>query len=394
MPLALTNSNYSRKKKFSISAGLEYASNVLAAGGTRIYRRSTGSPNLSQPGAQDVTRGISVARVVGILTRFPLAMVNESARAVDSVGRQPEDLSTTNLTDSSQAPWPLQNTTEPVQSDSSPAASFTRDDSLSMIQASLSEAHCSRERQGGTSSPVGAASLSKAASRISVLTTSPYATAEGPPVTSSSLLSVSLSLAGTTASIDIKTSAVLATVSVPRLKSVKRREVGGPRGWELPVASLRQCWEAFRIREMTVARMEWYGSEAGTDHFMLFQLVFPSKSREKDIWVRLERCTAHSILKPAAGRPKSLIDRYSDMAVVSSNKYGLLGIKNESSCLKTIEEPIPFSSVLDVLDVAHKNSPSDTQTNDSRLFASFVMDEIYQFCEHTGPYGTVVDREP
>ncbi|KAG8774653.1 hypothetical protein FRC12_001882 [Ceratobasidium sp. 428] len=425
MLLALTNSNYSRRKKSSISAGLEYVSNVFAAGGTRIYRRSTGSPNLSPPGAQDITRhqelvtdnlGYSSsprsrdfdslptrygqrkrASWYGVFNREGPMAVRPirplSLALVDAVGRQPGDLSTTNLTDSSQIFWPPQNTIEPVRSDSSPAASFTRDDSLSMIQASLSEAHCSRERQGGTSSPVGTTSLSKAASRVSVFTANSYATAGELPVTSSSLLSISLSLAGTTASIAPTTSAVLAAVNVPRLKSVKR-QTGGPRGWEIPVASLRQCWQASRICEMTVARMEWYGSEAGTDHFMLSQLVFSSKLRKKDIWMRLERCPANSSPKSAAGRHKSLVDRYLDMAVVSSNKYGLLGIKNESSRLKAIEEAIPFSSILDVLDLARKNSPSNTQANDSRFFASFVMDEIYRFCEHTSPYGIMMDREP
>ncbi|KAG8766472.1 hypothetical protein FRC12_006868 [Ceratobasidium sp. 428] len=425
MPLALTNSSYSRKKKFSISAGLEYASNVLAAGGTRIYRRSTGSPNLSQPSTQDVTRYQQLvtdnlgypsnsrsrdfdslparygqrkrASWYGVFNREGPVVVQPirplSLALVDSIVRQPGDFSATNTTDGGQISWPLQNTMDPVPGDSSPAASFTRDDSLSMIQASLSEAHCSRERQGGTSSPVGTASLSKAASRVSVFTANSYATAGELPVTSSSLLSISLSLSGTTASIVPTTSAVLAAVNVPRLKSVKR-QTGGPRGWEIPVASLRQCWQASRICEMTVARMEWYGSEAGTDHFMLFQLVFSPKLRKKEIWMRLERCTAHSILKSAAGRPKSLVDRHLDIAVVSSNKYGLLGSKNESSHLKTIEEPIPFSSILDVLDLVRKNSPSDTQTNGGRLFASFVMDEICWFCEHTSPYGTMMDRKP
>ncbi|KAG8743288.1 hypothetical protein FRC10_012251 [Ceratobasidium sp. 414] len=170
----------------------------------------------------------------------------------------------------------------------------------------------------------------------------------------------------------------------PALNSHKRPPVG-PQGSEFRATTLRQSWTTSKARQMSITHLEWYESQDGADHFILFLLAFPPALRCKDIWLRLERRSRHSGLRSVAGRAKSIVGQSSpdDIATLSGNKHHLLGGGSEKFYLKqAIDEPIPFSFVLDVLDLAHKNLSSNA--NDSWLYASFVMNAIHQFCEPAG----------
>ncbi|KAG8697662.1 hypothetical protein FRC08_006384 [Ceratobasidium sp. 394] len=161
-----------------------------------------------------------------------------------------------------------------------------------------------------------------------------------------------------------------------------KRPAGGPQGSEFRATGLRQCWSTSKARQMTITRLEWYESLDGAGHFILFLLAFPPTLCIKDIWLRLERRSRHSGLKSVAGRAKTLVGQSpaDDIALVSCNKADLLGSENEKFTLKeATDESIPFSFVLDVLDLAHKNLSSNA--NDSWLYAAFVMNAIHQFCE-------------
>ncbi|KAG8711623.1 hypothetical protein FRC08_015681 [Ceratobasidium sp. 394] len=187
-----------------------------------------------------------------------------------------------------------------------------------------------------------------------------------------------------TTSTDIPATTVTSPAMVRNTRA--KRQFSGPRGWKLPATGLRQCWRESGIREMTVARVEWYEHETGTNHLMLFQLAFPAALHKKDIWIRLERCPEHPGLRYTANRPKSLVGQLTgevDVAIVSSNKGGLFGGEGESFSLKQVAEgPIPFSFVLDVLDLACQNSSSDM--NDSWLYASFIMSAMHRFSKAAG----------
>ncbi|KAG9120423.1 hypothetical protein FRC07_004088 [Ceratobasidium sp. 392] len=265
----------------------------------------------------------------------------------------------------------------------SPAGSHPHDESVSMLQTSLSEAQYSRGLQGETPSSLRVGTLPTTTSRTD---TSAYATARGSFSTHLGIPSIEILLSRVAKSSRPATETppeIVANISTP--KQVNKLS-GAPRGLGLLATDLRHSWRTARIREMTAARMEWHESETGTGHFMLFQLTFPPHSGHKDIWMRLERCSANSSLRSAATRPKSLVGQSpeDDVAILSSEKDTLVGGESETFSLKeTIERPIPFAYILDMLDLAHKSSASG-RTNDSWLFASFVKRAIYQFREPTG----------
>ncbi|KAG9100560.1 hypothetical protein FS749_014487, partial [Ceratobasidium sp. UAMH 11750] len=68
-----------------------------------------------------------------------------------------------------------------------------------------------------------------------------------------------------------------------------------------------------------------------------------------------------------------------DFAIVSYDKDDLLVSWKSFTLKETIDKPTPFSLLLDVLDLAHKDLSS--YANDSRVYASFVMNTLRQFCE-------------
>ncbi|KAG9088028.1 hypothetical protein FRC06_002256 [Ceratobasidium sp. 370] len=134
---------------------------------------------------------------------------------------------------------------------------------------------------------------------------------------------------------------------------------------------------------MTVARLEWYESVDGTNNFLLFQLT--SAARSKKLWVRLgrrsRRHSRYSRLRSVAGPVTSLVHQLAadDFAIVSCDREDLLVSWKGFTLKKMIDKPTPFSLLLDILDLAHKDLSS--YANDSRVYASFVMNSIHQFNE-------------
>ncbi|KAG8786573.1 hypothetical protein FRC12_016449 [Ceratobasidium sp. 428] len=179
-----------------------------------------------------------------------------------------------------------------------------------------------------------------------------------------------------------------------------RRQAGGPQGSEFRSTALRQCWTASKARQISITHLEWYEFRDGTNQFMLCLLNFPPAMHKKPNWLRLERRSKRHGLGSVAERAKILVGEHSanDIAIFSTNRGDLLDGENDKFTLKeAVDKPIPFSFMLDVLDLAHKNLASSIssrlvsflcasltvqpQENDSWLYVSFVMSAIHQFCE-------------
>ncbi|KAG8775829.1 hypothetical protein FRC12_001248 [Ceratobasidium sp. 428] len=145
---------------------------------------------------------------------------------------------------------------------------------------------------------------------------------------------------------------------------------------------LRQCWPASQTPQMTITCLEWHELVGSVHNFILFQLI--SSARKKPIWLRLgrrsRRHSRYSRLKSVTA-PALPLDRLAadDYAIVSYDRDDL-SISWRGSILKnTINEPIPFLVMLDVLDLAH--STLEPNGTNSSVYASFIMGAIHEFGE-------------
>ncbi|QRW13448.1 hypothetical protein RhiLY_12447 [Ceratobasidium sp. AG-Ba] len=163
-----------------------------------------------------------------------------------------------------------------------------------------------------------------------------------------------------------------------------RRPVA-PQGSEFRATTFRDCWTTSKIHQMSIACLEWHGSADDNDHFLLMQIVSAPTTRSKNPWVRLERRSKHSSVRSLMGQTKSLLGHIwaDDVVVLSCNKRDLVSKNGSFEMKETIEESIPFSFMLDVIDLAHKNLASNA--NDSWMYASFIMEAVHQFCEPVSP---------
>ncbi|KAG8703129.1 hypothetical protein FRC09_004338 [Ceratobasidium sp. 395] len=222
----------------------------------------------------------------------------------------------------------------------SPVKSCSRGDSLSLMQATFSEARYSDNSLTAPQSPIS--------------TTTTYVTANVPS-TKSSVFPRAKNAHLATGTLPE------AILSVPTLGKAKRRS-NITLSWEIPITDVRQCWRTSRLREMAVPHIEWYESEnAGTGYFMLLQLTFPPELRARDIWMRLERRSTGSRSRSNKGQSRLLVGESleDDIAILSSDKNSLLGGEIAGFRLtETVDRLIPFSHILDVFDLAHKSSSS------------------------------------
>ncbi|KAG8766473.1 hypothetical protein FRC12_006869 [Ceratobasidium sp. 428] len=225
----------------------------------------------------------------------------------------------------------------------SPVKSCSRDDSLSLMQATFSEARYSDNSLTAPQSPIS---------------TTTYVTANVPSTKSSVFPRAKNAHLATGTLPEV-------TLNVPTLEKAKRQS-SVTLGWEIPITDLRQCWRTSRLREMAVPHIEWYESEnTGTGCFMLLQLTFPPELRTRDIWMRLERRSANSRLRSNKEQLRLLVGESleGDIAILSSDKNSLLGGEIAGFRLtETVDRLIPFSHILDVLDLAHTSSHCAPET--------------------------------
>lgn len=152
---------------------------------------------------------------------------------------------------------------------------------------------------------------------------------------------------------------------------------------------------------MSVTQFEWYEAENNRESFLLFE-VLPTFADGKATWVRLERYPRAGALKTSV-RTK-LLTRYplvGDTAILSKEKHDLLGAEHDTFSLKeTVDQTLPLSFVLDILDAVPENvsyhsgsyvsavsqakvcrpDPTCVQLSNSQLYVSIVMNAVHQFC--------------
>ncbi|KAG8711624.1 hypothetical protein FRC08_015682 [Ceratobasidium sp. 394] len=255
-------------------------------------------------------------------------------------------------------PQPAKSVTKIISVDYSPTTSDFYNDSGSLLQASIPEALCFGGSYENYSAP---ASLPGSNSSLSVASTSLYASAK-----SSSTIALDLHLTITSHPAAISsfpvTTADLPTTATCFITPAEYQFFATSVAFSVTATGLRQCWPPSQADQMTIARLEWYESTDGGTNIILFQLA--SAARSKDLWLRLgrrsRRHSRYSRLRSIAGPATSPVDQLEadDFAIVSYDKDDLLVSWKSFTLKETIDKPTPFSLLLDVIDLAHKDLSS------------------------------------